>query len=84
MINFGYKIINFANSAPLLKEQFIRNRTKNLNYNLRNENDFIQKEARTKSGEKTFGFIFTRLGNKSITKREDLLAQFKRSDSSIN
>ncbi|RNA19891.1 hypothetical protein BpHYR1_024241 [Brachionus plicatilis] len=67
MLNFGYKIINFANSAPLLKEQYIRNKTKNLNYNLRNGNDFIEKEARTKSGEKTFGFIFTRLANKSIT-----------------
>ena len=72
MLNFGYKIINFSNSPPLLKEQFIKNKEKNLNYNLRNENDFIEKEARTKSGEKTFGFIFTRLANKSITKRECL------------
>jgi hypothetical protein len=72
MLTFSFKIINFVNSPPLLKEKFIKNEERNLKYNLRNKDDFIEHGARTKSGENTFDFVYTRLANKFIINKLDL------------
>ncbi|CAF0864958.1 unnamed protein product [Brachionus calyciflorus] len=66
MLSFSYKIINFANAPPLLKEQLVKNETRNLNYELRNKDQKIECGSRTKSGEKTFRYIYSRLCNKFI------------------
>ena len=58
MLTFSYKIINFANSPPHLKEQLVKNETRNLKYDLRNKDELIESGSRTSSGEKTFGYFF--------------------------
>ena len=66
MLTFSYKIINFANSPQLLKEQLVKNEARNLKYELRNKDKLIESGSRTSSGEKTFGYVFSRLSNKYI------------------
>ena len=66
MLTFSYKIINFANSPPRLKEQLVKNESRNLKYDLRNKDELIESGSRTRSGENTFGYIFSRLSNKFI------------------
>ena len=66
MLTFSFKIINFSNSAPLLKEQLVKNESRNLKYNLRNKDHLIECGSRTKSGENTFKYIYSRLSNKFI------------------
>jgi hypothetical protein len=72
MLTFSFKIINFENSPPLLKEKFTKNADRNIKYNLRNKNDFVEHGARTKNGENTFDFVYTRLANKFIINKLDL------------
>ena len=80
MINFSYKIINFSQSPPILREQFVRNKSRNLSYNLRNGNNFVETSAKTRNGEKTFGYFYTRLANQFVVNREGLkLSTFKNS-----
>ncbi|CAF1064919.1 unnamed protein product, partial [Brachionus calyciflorus] len=64
MLTFSYKIINFANSPPLLKEELVKNETRNLKYDLRNKDQIIECGSKTSSGERTFKYIFSRLSNK--------------------
>ena len=66
MLTFSYRLINFKNSQKSLKEQLVSNERKNLEYDLRNKHDFIEPGARTKSGENTFGYVFSRMSNKFI------------------
>ncbi|CAF0784338.1 unnamed protein product, partial [Brachionus calyciflorus] len=54
MLKFSYKIINFANSTPLLKDQLLKNETRNLKYDLRNKDQIIECGSKTSSGERTF------------------------------
>jgi hypothetical protein len=80
MLNFSYKIINFSKSPPNLREQFVKNKARSLNYNLRNENNFVETAAKTRNGEKTFGFFYTRMANKFVVEREGLkISSFKNS-----
>jgi hypothetical protein len=66
MLTFSYKIINFANSPPLLKDQLLKNETRNLKYDLRNKDQIIECGSKTSSGERTFKYIFSRLSNKFV------------------
>ena len=66
MLTFSFKIINFSNSPPLLKEQLVKNETRNLKYDLRNKDQMIECGSRTKSGENTFKYIYSRLSNKFV------------------
>ncbi|CAF1058928.1 unnamed protein product [Brachionus calyciflorus] len=54
MLTFSYKIINFANSPPLLKDQLLKYETRNLKYDLRNKDQIIECGSKTSSGERTF------------------------------
>ena len=49
-----------------MKEQLVTNETRNLKYDLRNKEELIESGLRTRSCEKTFGYIFSRLSNKFI------------------
>ena len=78
MICFSFKIINFWNSPPLLKRLFIKNEERNVGYNLRNKDKFVEHGAKSKSGENTFQFIFPRLANSFVIQRNMLkFATFK-------
>ena len=78
MLTFSFKIINFANSPPLLKEQLAKNETRNQKYELRNKDQIIECGSRTKSGENTFKYIYSRLSNKFIVDKLVLkLSTFK-------
>ncbi|CAF0929813.1 unnamed protein product, partial [Brachionus calyciflorus] len=66
MLTFSFKIINFANSPPFLKEQLVKNETRNLIFDLRNKDQMFECGSRKKSGENTFSYIYSRLSNKFI------------------
>ncbi|CAF1006159.1 unnamed protein product, partial [Brachionus calyciflorus] len=69
MLTFSYKIINLSNSPPLLKEELVKNETRNLKYDLRNKDQIIECGSKTNSGEKTFKYIFSRLSNKFVVNK---------------
>ncbi|RMZ96245.1 hypothetical protein BpHYR1_025489 [Brachionus plicatilis] len=66
MLTFSFKIINFANAPPLLKEQLVKNDTRNLKYDLRNKDQIIECGSRSKSDYLTNSLYFDILVNQSI------------------
>ncbi|CAF0849936.1 unnamed protein product [Brachionus calyciflorus] len=74
MLTFSFKIFNFTNSAPLLKEQLVKNEILNLKNDLRNKDQMIECGSRTKSGENTFKYIYSRLSNKFVVDKLEICA----------
>ncbi|RNA14855.1 hypothetical protein BpHYR1_030001 [Brachionus plicatilis] len=58
-LSFSYKIIKMENSPIQLKEQLVTNESRKIEYDLRNKSDFMVPKSKTKSGENTFGYVFT-------------------------
>ena len=69
MLTFSYKIINFENSPAKLKEQLVHNESRKIVYDLRNKNEFLVPSLKTRSGENTFGYVYTKLANNFIIGR---------------
>ncbi|RNA17028.1 hypothetical protein BpHYR1_005394 [Brachionus plicatilis] len=68
----------YHNSPENLKNRFLKNDSRNLSYNLRNSANLIELMAKTNSGEKTFGFFYSRLINSFVIRRSKLkFATFK-------
>ena len=72
MLTFSYKCLLYYNSPVNLKEKLKKNDSRNLNYILRNNNNFIEPMAKSKSGEKTFEHFYSRLINCFVIKRSML------------
>ena len=69
MLSFSYKVLNFENSPTQLKEQLVTNNSRKIEYNLRNKSDFMVPCSKTKSGENTFGYVYSKLANNFIVNR---------------
>ncbi|RNA37850.1 hypothetical protein BpHYR1_037410 [Brachionus plicatilis] len=65
-------ILFYHNSPENLKNRLLKNDSRNLSYNLGNSENLIEPMAKTNSGEKTFGFFFSRLINSFVIKRSML------------
>ncbi|RNA41478.1 hypothetical protein BpHYR1_047297 [Brachionus plicatilis] len=63
-------------SAPFCREKFVRNHSTSNStfhkYSLRNAKKFVELAARTKNGERAFGYFYTRLANQFVVVREFL------------
>ncbi|RNA27202.1 hypothetical protein BpHYR1_021643 [Brachionus plicatilis] len=57
------------NSPFQLKEQLVTNESRKIEYDLRNKSDFMVPKSKTKSGENTFCYVFTKLANKFLINR---------------
>jgi len=78
MLSFSFKSLFFHNSPENLKNIFLKNDSRNFSYNLRNSANLIEPMAKTNSGEKTFGYFYSRLINSFVIKRSMLkFATFK-------
>ena len=69
MLSFSYKILTFDNAPTQLKEQLVSNESRKIEYSLRNKNDFMVPSSKTKSGENTFGYVYSKIANKFIVNR---------------
>ena len=69
MLSFSYKILNFVNSPTQLKEQLVTNESREIKYDLRNKCDFMVPITKTKSGENTFGYVYSKLANEFIVNK---------------
>ncbi|RNA13803.1 hypothetical protein BpHYR1_038242 [Brachionus plicatilis] len=66
MLSFSYKIIKMENSPIQLKEQLVTNESRKIEYDLGNKSEILVPKSITKSGENTFGYVYTKLANKFL------------------
>ena len=52
-----------------LKEQLVTNESREIEYDLRNKSHFMVPKTKTKSGENTFGYVYTKIANKFLINR---------------